>query len=72
LQGVTPPEDTKLEAETRKIIDQKLIAAGWAIQDKKRISLYESLGVAVREMDTSPADYILRDEQNLQHLPTEL
>ncbi|MEW8200122.1 MAG: hypothetical protein AB2777_21015, partial [Candidatus Thiodiazotropha endolucinida] len=42
-------------------IDRKLTDAGWVIQDKKRINLYESLGVAVREMDTDtgPADYML-------------
>jgi len=55
------PEYTKLEAATRKEIDDKLIAAGWVIQDKSRINLIESLGVAVREMDTitGPADYML-------------
>ncbi len=55
------PELTKLEAETRKEIDKKLIAAGWVLQDKKRLNLHESLGVAVREMDTDtgPADYML-------------
>jgi type I restriction enzyme R subunit len=31
------------------------------VQDKKRINLFEKLGVAVREMDTDtgPADYML-------------
>jgi len=55
------PEQTKLEAETREAIDAKLEAAGWVIQDKNRLNLYESLGVAVREMDTDtgPADYML-------------
>ena len=55
------PEYSKTEAETREKIDEKLIAAGWAIQDKKRINLLEKLGVAVREMDTStgPEDYML-------------
>lgn len=55
------PYDTKLEAETREEIDTKLELAGWVIQDKKRLNLYESLGVAVREMDTDtgPADYML-------------
>ena len=57
---MTPPTD-KLEAQTRAEIDQKLILAGWVIQDKKRLNLVESLGVAVREMDTDtgPADYML-------------
>ena len=49
------------EQETREQIDEKLVAAGWVIQDKKRINLLASLGVAVREMDTDtgPADYML-------------
>lgn len=57
---MTPPTD-KLEAQTREEIDQKLALAGWVVQDKKRINLFESLGVAVREMDTAtgPADYML-------------
>lgn len=57
---MTPPTD-KLEAQTREEIDQKLMLAGWVVQDKKRINLIESLGVAVREMDTDsgPADYML-------------
>jgi len=55
-----PPTD-KLEDATRIEIDEKLAAAGWVMQDKKRLNLYESLGVAVREMDTDtgPADYML-------------
>ena len=55
------PESTKLEAETREEIDEKLIAACWAIQDKKQLNLYGSLGVSVRETDTdtSTADYML-------------
>lgn len=49
------------EQQARDQIDRKLIQAGWVIQDKKRLNLYESLGVAVREMetDTGPADYML-------------
>lgn len=49
------------EAQTREEIDEKLIAASWVIQDKKDLNLYESLGVAIREMDTDtgPADYML-------------
>ena len=55
------PDYTKLEAETRQEIDQKLIAAGWVVQDKNRLNLFENIGVAVREMDTDtgPADYML-------------
>ena len=56
-----PPEGHLNEAETREEIDQALKLAGWVIQDKKRLNLYQSLGVAVREMDTDtgPADYML-------------
>lgn len=59
------PENTLLEAETRKEIDKKLEAAGWIVQDKKQMNLmagdYGIHGVAVREMDTDtgPADYML-------------
>ena len=58
---MAPPPTDKLEAQTREEIDEKLIASGWAIQDKKRINLHQSLGVAVREFDTDtgPADYML-------------
>ena len=57
---MTPVTDID-EAQTRAEIDRQLVAAGWVIQDKKRINLVESLGVAVREMDTDtgPADYML-------------
>ena len=55
------PDNTKLESETRIEIDKKLTSAGWIVQDKKKLNLFESLGVAVREMDTDtdPADYML-------------
>jgi len=55
------PETTKLESSTREEIDRKLEAAGWVIQDKKCLNLFQSLGVAMREMDTDtgPADYML-------------
>ena len=55
------PNYTKLEAETRAEIDKHLTAAGWAVQDKKSMNLYEKLGVAIREMnaDTAPTDYML-------------
>ena len=43
----------KLEQATREEIDEKLVLAGWLIQDAKRINLVESLGVAVREDQTS-------------------
>ncbi|MCP4284611.1 MAG: DEAD/DEAH box helicase family protein, partial [Gammaproteobacteria bacterium] len=55
------PEERKLEAATREEIDLKLKAAGWTVQDKKSLNLFESLGVGGREMDTDtgPADYML-------------
>ena len=45
-----------LEAATRKEIDTKFEAAGWAIQDKKCLNLYASPGVAFRQNLVS--DYI--------------
>ena len=58
--------DKKLtpEDQARLVIDQKLIDAGWTIQDKKRLNLYEGKqgvhGIVIREMDTStgPVDYM--------------
>lgn len=49
------------EAKARQAIDQKLVAAGWVIQDVKQIDLSAGTGVAVREYptDTGPADYVL-------------
>ena len=49
------------EAKARTIIDQKLEAAGWVVQDMKQINLGAAPGVAVREYptDTGPADYLL-------------
>ncbi|MCU7806309.1 MAG: hypothetical protein KZQ73_00325 [Candidatus Thiodiazotropha sp. (ex Semelilucina semeliformis)] len=49
---MTSNDYTLLEAQTREAIDRKLTDADWVIQDKKRINLYESLGVAVPVMDT--------------------
>ncbi|MDB5732766.1 MAG: restriction endonuclease subunit, partial [Variovorax sp.] len=49
------------EAKARQQIDQKLAAAGWAVQDMKQLNLGAGRGVAVREYptDTGPADYVL-------------
>lgn len=49
------------DQHARDLIDQKLIAAGWVIQDKKRINFNAGLGVAIREYQTAvgPADYVL-------------
>jgi len=49
------------EQKARDKIDAQLNQAGWVVQDKTRINLTESLGVAVREYqtDVGPADYVL-------------
>lgn len=47
------------EEQAREVIDKKLVQSGWTIQDKNRLNLTASLGVAVREFPTStgPVDY---------------
>ena len=49
------------EQKARDFIDQMLIAAGWAVQSKKKVDLSANMGVAVREYqtDVGPADYVL-------------
>jgi type I restriction enzyme R subunit len=49
------------EQIARDQIDKQLLAAGWIVQDKKKINLAEGLGIAVREYqtDVGPADYVL-------------
>ncbi len=49
------------EQQARKQTDQKLFQSDWVKQDKKQLNLFESLRVAIIEMDTStgPADYML-------------
>ena len=49
------------EQIARDQIDKQLLAAGWIVQDKKKINLTAGLGVAVREYqtDVGPADYAL-------------
>jgi type I restriction enzyme, R subunit len=49
------------EQIARDHIDKQLKACGWVIQDKSKINLNESLGVAIREYptDVGPADYVL-------------
>jgi type I restriction enzyme R subunit len=49
------------EQLARDNIDRQLLACGWVIQDKSKINLHASLGVAVREYQTNvgPADYVL-------------
>ncbi|MGB7990264.1 MAG: DEAD/DEAH box helicase family protein [Candidatus Methylophosphatis roskildensis] len=54
------------EEKARLSIDEKLIQAGWVIQDTKQINLGAAVGVAVREYptDTDPADYVLFVNRN--------
>ncbi|MDD5050964.1 MAG: type I restriction-modification enzyme R subunit C-terminal domain-containing protein [Candidatus Pacebacteria bacterium] len=49
------------EEEARGVIDGLLEAAGWKVQDYRKINLGASLGVAVREfpLKTGSADYLL-------------
>ena len=49
------------ETKARQRIDQKLMQAGWNIQDRKELNYSAGAGVAVREYptDTGPADYVL-------------
>ena len=49
------------EIKARQQIDDKLIQAGWVVQDMKQLNLGAATGVAVREYptDTGPADYVL-------------
>ena len=44
---MTPSPTDKLKNKTHEEIDTKLEVCGWAIQNKKRIKLYEKLSVAV-------------------------
>ena len=49
------------EQKARQLIDARLEAAGWQVQDPARMNLSASLGVAVREfpLKTGVADYLL-------------
>jgi type I restriction enzyme R subunit len=49
------------EAQARQVIDERLQAAGWLVQDYRQLNLGAALGIAVREhpTDTGPADYVL-------------
>ena len=49
------------EAQAREAIDQRLMQAGWVLQDWRQINPGEARGVAVREFPTDggPADYVL-------------
>ena len=51
------------EQQARKIIDDNLAAAGWAVQDRDAMNLYAADGVAIREFPLAAghgeADYLL-------------
>lgn len=49
------------EAQARQDIDARLVAAGWLVQDYKKLNLGAGLGIAVREvpLKTGPCDYLL-------------
>ena len=49
------------EQQARDRIDKLLQDAGWSIQDKDKINLAASVGVAIREYptDSGIADYVL-------------
>ena len=49
------------EGKSRIVIDEKLLASGWMIQDVKSLNLSVACGIAVREFPTStgPVDYAL-------------
>ncbi|MCC7523609.1 MAG: DEAD/DEAH box helicase family protein [Chitinophagaceae bacterium] len=55
------PLNQNPEQIARDKIDAALLQSGWIIQDKSRINLSASMGIAVREYQTDigPADYIL-------------
>lgn len=47
------------EQKARESIDNRLLQAGWVLQDMAQLNPQASLGVAVREFPTStgPVDY---------------
>jgi len=49
------------EEEARQVIDERLDAAGWVVQDYRKVNLGAGLGVAIREfpLKTGSADYML-------------
>jgi type I restriction enzyme R subunit len=57
----TALEEGTPEAKARRKIDQLLIDAGWAVQDRNTYDPRVSRGIAVREypLETGSADYLL-------------
>ncbi len=62
---MSPDDAVRLAAEQRArvLIDAQLAAAGWAVQDRRHLNLFASVGVAVREVVMASghgrADYLL-------------
>src|SRR5260221_5049091 len=50
-----------LESDARVKIDEKLVQAGWVVQDRDQINISAGRGVAIREfpLSTGEADYLL-------------
>jgi len=61
INSLTDCSNQNPEQKARDLIDYRLVAAGWVVQNWKKIDLGAAYGVAVREhpTDTGPADYIL-------------
>ena len=50
------------EEQARQLIEEKLVSAGWIIQDRQNFDRFAGLGVACREFlmaDNTEADYLL-------------
>ena len=58
---MTPDGGDLPERQARKVIDERLAAAGWVVQDYKTMNVRQGVGQAVREVPTAagPADYVL-------------
>jgi type I restriction enzyme, R subunit len=58
---MSPPVNQNPEQVARDKIDARLRLAGWTIQSKDSMNVFDRLGVAVRELQTTqgPADYTL-------------
>ncbi len=54
------------EQVARDHIDRQLIAAGWVIQEVKKVNLHAGIGIAIKEYftDVGPADYVLFVDNN--------
>ena len=55
------PNEQLPEQAARSVIDERLAAAGWIVQDYRAMNVRAGTGVAVRELPTAagPADYVL-------------